>query len=57
MAHLADVRRNALLALVPPPRLALSQWIERNLRPPEGVSAKRLSLMGTIIIIRAATMI
>jgi phage terminase large subunit GpA-like protein len=36
---LADVRRAALRSLVPPPRLRLSEWIERELRLPEGVSA------------------
>ena len=36
---LADIRRRALAALIPPPRLPLSQWIEANLRIPEGVSA------------------
>jgi len=36
---LADIRRQALAALIPPPRLALSAWIERTLRLPEGVSA------------------
>src|SRR5688572_19671441 len=35
----ADVRRRAMAALVPPPRLALSEWIESGLRLPEGVSA------------------
>lgn len=33
------VRCRALAALIPPPRLALSEWIEGNLRLPEGVSA------------------
>ncbi|MDY7096755.1 MAG: phage terminase large subunit family protein [Pseudomonadota bacterium] len=32
-------RSQALLALKPPPRLPLSQWIERNLRLPDDVSA------------------
>lgn len=36
---IADVRRRAMLALVPPPRLALSEWIEGEMRLPEGVSA------------------
>lgn len=35
----AAVRRNALLALAPPPRLSLSQWIEREIRLPSDVSA------------------
>lgn len=33
------VRRNALRALTPPPRLPLSTWIESELRLPAGVSA------------------
>ena len=33
------VRERALAALRPPPRLALSEWIETNLRLPEDVSA------------------
>ena len=33
------VRRSALAALKPPPRLNLSQWIESEMRLPEGVSA------------------
>jgi phage terminase large subunit GpA-like protein len=33
------VRKRALLALVPPPRLSLSEWIESTVRLPEGVSA------------------
>jgi phage terminase large subunit GpA-like protein len=37
--RLADVRRHALRSLVPPPRVALSAWIEQNIRLPEGVSA------------------
>jgi phage terminase large subunit GpA-like protein len=36
---LAAIRRNALRSLIPPPRLHLSQWIEQNIRLPEGVSA------------------
>jgi phage terminase large subunit GpA-like protein len=36
-AHL--IRTRALASLVPPPKLALSTWIERELRLPEGVSA------------------
>jgi len=36
---LAEIRRRSLAALVPPPRLALSAWIESTLRLPEGVSA------------------
>jgi phage terminase large subunit GpA-like protein len=39
MGTLADIRRNALRSLIPPPRLALSQWIETNFKLPEGVSA------------------
>jgi hypothetical protein len=36
---LRELRRTALRALTPPPRIALSQWIEQNIRLPEGVSA------------------
>jgi hypothetical protein len=36
---LATVRRLALGALIPPLRLHLSEWIERELVLPEGVSA------------------
>ncbi|MEF2559080.1 phage terminase large subunit family protein [Aurantimonas sp. C2-5-R2] len=34
-----ETRRRALRALVPPPRLHLSEWIETHMRLPEGVSA------------------
>lgn len=33
------MRGNALSALIPPPRLRLSDWIEHNIRLPESVSA------------------
>ena len=36
---LADIRDRALASLIPPPRIALSDWIEENIRLPEGVSA------------------
>ncbi len=36
---LATVRRNALRALMPPPRLSLSAWIEKEIRLPADVSA------------------
>ena len=36
---LASVRRRALAALIPPPRLHLSEWIEREIVLPEGTSA------------------
>jgi hypothetical protein len=39
MTTLATVRRRALTALIPPPRLRLSEWIEANIKLPEGVSA------------------
>lgn len=39
MTALATVRANALRALIPPPRLRLSEWIESEMRLPEGVSA------------------
>jgi hypothetical protein len=32
---LATVRRNALRSLIPPPRLRLSEWVERDVRLPE----------------------
>lgn len=34
-----ETRRRALRALIPPPRLRLSEWIEAHMRLPEGVSA------------------
>jgi phage terminase large subunit GpA-like protein len=37
--NVSSVRRNALHALIPPPRIALSSWLEQNIRLPEGVSA------------------
>ena len=37
--RLADLRRETFAALRPPPKLALSDWAERNLRLPAGVSA------------------
>jgi len=37
---LARVEKNALRRLRPPPRIPLSQWIESNMRLPEGVAAK-----------------
>jgi phage terminase large subunit GpA-like protein len=36
---IAAIRRNALRALIPPPRLLLSQWIEANIVLPAGISA------------------
>ncbi|ANL47959.1 phage terminase large subunit GpA protein [Rhizobium phaseoli] len=36
---LTETRRRALRALVPPPRLRLSDWIETHMRLPEAVSA------------------
>jgi phage terminase large subunit GpA-like protein len=36
---IADIRTRALRSLIPPPRLRLSQWIERELVLPEGTSA------------------
>ncbi len=36
---LSDIRRRALAALIPPPRLSLSEWIETHMRLPEGVSS------------------
>jgi len=40
MATIESVRREALRALIPPPRLRLSEWIEGNISLPEGVSAQ-----------------
>ncbi len=39
METLDEVRRLALAALMPPPRLRLSEWVQSNLRLPEDVSA------------------
>jgi phage terminase large subunit GpA-like protein len=39
MTTLTEIRTHALAALIPPPRLHLSEWIEQNIRLPEGVSA------------------
>ncbi|MCC8936883.1 phage terminase large subunit family protein [Bradyrhizobium sp. Arg68] len=39
MTTLGAIRRQALRSLIPPPRLQLSEWIETNIRLPEGVSA------------------
>lgn len=36
---LSRIRRRALAALVPPPKLRLSDWIEQNVHLPDGVSA------------------
>lgn len=36
---LQATRRNALAALTPPPRLSLGEWMEAQMRLPEGVSA------------------
>ncbi|SPF81930.1 phage terminase large subunit family protein [Pseudoprimorskyibacter insulae] len=40
MTTIDEVASNALRALIPPPRLQLSQWIEANVCLPEGVSAQ-----------------
>jgi hypothetical protein len=37
--NILHIRRNALRSLIPPPRVALSKWIEANIKLPEGVSA------------------
>jgi len=39
MTALSELRSAALAALRPPPRLPLSEWIEKHMRLPEGVSA------------------
>lgn len=36
---LEPIRRRALAALIPPPRLQLSEWIEASIKLPEGTSA------------------
>jgi hypothetical protein len=38
---IGDIRRNTLRALIPPPRLRLSEWIEANIKLPEGGAARR----------------
>ncbi|APZ52167.1 phage terminase large subunit family protein [Salipiger abyssi] len=40
MPTIEDVAANALRALIPPPRIRLSDWIEANVSLPEGVSAQ-----------------
>lgn len=40
MPTIEQVRANALRALIPPPRLRLSDWIENEVCLPEGVSAQ-----------------
>lgn len=40
MATIEEVAQNALRALIPPPRLRLSEWIEGHVILPEGVSAQ-----------------
>lgn len=40
MATIETIRAEALRALLPPPRLRLSEWIEREVHLPEGVSAQ-----------------
>lgn len=40
MASIETIRAEALRALLPPPRLRLSGWIEGNVQLPEGVSAQ-----------------
>jgi len=40
MQTIDAVKVRALSALIPPPRLCLSEWIEANLNLPEGVSAQ-----------------
>jgi phage terminase large subunit GpA-like protein len=37
--HIAAVRARALRSLIPPPRLRLSEWIERNIHLPADLSA------------------
>ncbi|PZX14602.1 phage terminase large subunit family protein [Celeribacter halophilus] len=40
MALIDQIRREALKALIPPQRLRLSEWVESEIRLPEGVSAQ-----------------
>ncbi len=40
MPTIEDIQRGALRALVPPPRLRLSDWIEGHITLPEGLSAQ-----------------
>lgn len=40
MATIETIRAEALRALLPPPRLRLSEWIESEVHLPEGVSAQ-----------------
>ncbi|MGB3389718.1 MAG: phage terminase large subunit family protein [Pseudaminobacter sp.] len=37
--RLAEIRRNAMRALMPPPRLTLSEWIEQEIRLPAEMTA------------------
>jgi phage terminase large subunit GpA-like protein len=39
MTSLAEIRRRALATLAPPPKLALSEWIEANIVLPAGLTA------------------
>lgn len=39
MTTLATIQQASLRSLIPPPRVHLSEWIETNIRLPEGVSA------------------
>jgi phage terminase large subunit GpA-like protein len=39
VSYLTTIRCAALRSLIPPPRLQLSEWIETNIKLPEGVSA------------------
>jgi hypothetical protein len=39
MTLLGDIRARALASLIPPQRLRLSDWIEANIKLPEGASA------------------
>ena len=36
MTAVIEIRANALRSLIPPPRLRLSEWIEREIVLPEG---------------------
>lgn len=46
MTSIADIRRNALRSLIPPPRLQLSEWIE--VRLDQAASKKQEQVVPTV---------
>jgi hypothetical protein len=46
---IAEIRRGALAQLVPPPRLALSTWIEATTRPTRQEPAAMISRVAALI--------